>query len=135
MNAGTLSAALAAAVKWDERGLVAAIAQDADSREVLMMAWMNAEALALTLETGRAHYWSRSRGRLWEKGATSGHRQAVRAIALDCDGDTLLLAVEQTGAACHTGRRNCFFRSAANGSWVIDEALSPVLTSPGRFPE
>jgi phosphoribosyl-AMP cyclohydrolase len=123
------------AVKWDERGLVAAIAQDATSREVLMMAWMNAESLTLTLETGFAHYWSRSRERLWQKGESSGHVQSVREIALDCDGDTLLLTVDQTGAACHTGRRHCFFRRLADGRWVINEDETPVLTSPGPFLE
>ncbi|MFM6842040.1 MAG: phosphoribosyl-AMP cyclohydrolase [Candidatus Planktophila sp.] len=90
--------------------LIPAIAQDATSGEVLMMAFMNHESLAITINTGRATYWSRSRNELWEKGATSGHTQKVLSIAVDCDGDTLLLQVEQTGAACHTGDRTCFHR-------------------------
>ncbi len=88
--------------------LIPAIAQDSASGEVLMLAYMNSESLALTLHTGRATYWSRSRGELWEKGATSGHTQKVISISLDCDGDALLLQVEQVGAACHTGDRSCF---------------------------
>jgi phosphoribosyl-AMP cyclohydrolase len=91
--------------------LIPAIAQDFQSREVLMLAYMNAESLAITLATGRATYWSRSRNELWEKGATSGHVQLVHSVALDCDGDALLLEVEQTGAACHTGDRSCFHRN------------------------
>ena len=93
-----------------EGGLVAAIAQDADTREVLMVAWMNAEAYAETVRTGRAVYYSRSRGKLWRKGEESGHVQTVRAIYIDCDADAVLLAVEQAGAACHEGYRSCFFR-------------------------
>jgi phosphoribosyl-AMP cyclohydrolase len=88
--------------------LIPAIAQDANTGEVLMLAYMNHESLAITLETGRATYWSRSRNELWEKGATSGHTQKVLSISVDCDGDALLLKVEQTGAACHTGDRSCF---------------------------
>jgi phosphoribosyl-AMP cyclohydrolase len=88
--------------------LIPAIAQDAHTGEVLMLAYMNSQSLALTLESGRATYWSRSRNELWEKGATSGHTQSVLSIALDCDGDALLLKVEQVGAACHTGDRSCF---------------------------
>lgn len=88
--------------------LIPAIAQDVESGEVLMLAYMNADSLALTLETGRATYWSRSRNELWEKGATSGHTQRVLSIAFDCDGDALLLKVKQEGAACHTGERTCF---------------------------
>jgi len=90
--------------------LIPAIAQDAQSGEVLMLAYVNAQSLAATLETGRATYWSRSRNELWEKGATSGNTQLVHSIALDCDGDALLFRVEQTGAACHTGDRSCFHR-------------------------
>lgn len=97
--------------KFNEDGLVAAIVQDAKSHEVLMMAWMNAEALEATLATGRATYWSRSRQELWVKGETSGHTQSVFEIRVDCDQDALLLKVEQTGGACHTGRRSCFYRS------------------------
>lgn len=98
--------------KFDAHGLIAAIAQDADTGEVLMLAWMNAEALRLTLETGRAVYWSRSRGQLWRKGDTSGHEQHVVEARVDCDQDAVLLKVRQTGAACHTGRRSCFYRIA-----------------------
>jgi len=92
------------------QGLVAAIAQDSDSGEVLMMAWMNQEALEITLRTGQVTYWSRSRNSLWRKGETSGHTQALKSISYDCDGDALLMKVEQIGAACHTGERSCFFR-------------------------
>jgi len=88
--------------------LIPAVAQDSNTGEVLMLAYMNHESLAITLETGRATYWSRSRNELWEKGATSGHTQKVLSISVDCDGDALLLKVEQTGAACHTGDRSCF---------------------------
>ncbi|MBL8521141.1 MAG: phosphoribosyl-AMP cyclohydrolase [Betaproteobacteria bacterium] len=123
--------ALIEQVTWDARGLVAAIAQDAATREVLMLAWMSRESLALTLETGFAHYWSRSRQALWRKGETSGHVQAVKELRLDCDGDTLLLTVEQAGGiACHTGRRSCFFQRAHDGAWVT-VAENSVLTSPG----
>ncbi len=97
-------------IKFDERGLICAIAQDHKSGRVLMQAYMNAEALEKTLETGFAHYYSRSRQRLWKKGETSGHVQKVLSAAFDCDRDCLLMQVEQTGAACHTGNRSCFFR-------------------------
>ncbi|KCZ61984.1 hypothetical protein L53_13925 [Hyphomonas sp. L-53-1-40] len=96
--------------KFNADGLVAAIAQDAESGEVLMLAWMNADALAATVETGRATYWSRSRGALWVKGETSGHVQEVIEIRIDCDQDAVLLKVNQTGGACHTGRPSCFYR-------------------------
>ena len=99
---------LVATVTFDDRGLVPAIAQQEGTGEVLMMAWMNAESLRATLETGWATYWSRSRGELWRKGETSGHLQRVSAVHADCDGDTLLLTVDQTGPACHTGTRTCF---------------------------
>ncbi|NUT32012.1 MAG: phosphoribosyl-AMP cyclohydrolase [Hamadaea sp.] len=95
-------------LKRDEHGLVAAVARQYDTGEVLMLAWMNDEALARTLSTGRATYWSRSRGELWVKGDTSGHVQHVKAVALDCDGDALLIDVDQVGPACHTGERTCF---------------------------
>ena len=104
----TLDPALAGVLRRNEAGLVAAVAQDAATHDVLMVAWMNDEALATTLATRRATYWSRSRGELWEKGATSGHTQRVRSVRLDCDGDTVLLQVEQVGGACHTGDRTCF---------------------------
>jgi phosphoribosyl-AMP cyclohydrolase len=94
--------------------LIPAIAQDAASGEVLMLAYMNHKSLALTLATGKATYWSRSRNELWEKGATSGHTQKVLSISIDCDGDALLLKVEQTGAACHTGDRSCFHRNISS---------------------
>jgi len=96
--------------KFNADGLIAAIAQDATSHEILMMAWMNAEALTQTLETGQATYWSRSRQALWVKGESSGHSQRVREIRIDCDQDTILLKVDQTGAACHTHRPSCFYR-------------------------
>jgi phosphoribosyl-AMP cyclohydrolase len=98
--------------KFDEHGLIAAIAQDADTGEVLMLAWMNAEALEQTLATGRAVYWSRSRDKLWRKGDESGHEQHIVEVRVDCDQDAVLLKVMQTGAACHTGRRSCFYRTA-----------------------
>jgi phosphoribosyl-AMP cyclohydrolase len=97
-----------ARVRFDDRGLVTAVAQQWDTGEVLMVAWMDAEALRLTLTTGRATYWSRSRQSLWVKGDTSGHVQHVREVRLDCDGDTVLVKVDQVGAACHTGDRTCF---------------------------
>jgi phosphoribosyl-ATP pyrophosphohydrolase/phosphoribosyl-AMP cyclohydrolase len=96
-------------LRWDDRGLVPVVAQEAATGEVLMVAWMNREALAATLATGLAHYWSRARGRLWRKGETSGHAQHVEALYADCDADVLLLQVHQDGVACHTGQRTCFF--------------------------
>lgn len=96
-------------IVFNQDGLIPAVAQDADTGEVLMLAWMNEESLRLTLATGRATYWSRSRHELWQKGLTSGHTQQVVSLALDCDGDALLLKVHQSGAACHTGHRTCFF--------------------------
>lgn len=96
-------------IKFDERGLVTAVAQHHRTSEVLMVAWMNREAVVRTLETGQVHYWSRSRQSLWRKGETSGHTQALKEFLIDCDGDTLLLKVEQTGPACHTGTPTCFF--------------------------
>ncbi len=116
------------AIKWDDQGLVPAIAQEAGSGKVLMLAWMNREALQLTAESGHAVYWSRSRGKLWHKGEESGHQQRVHAIRLDCDGDVVLLEVEQKGGiACHTGRHNCFYRELRGDDWV--EVL-PVLKDP-----
>jgi phosphoribosyl-AMP cyclohydrolase len=105
-----LSPEISALLK-DPDALIPAIAQDLHSREVLMLAYMNAASLSATLSSGRATYWSRSRNELWEKGATSGHIQLVHSIAIDCDGDALLITVEQTGAACHTGERTCFHRN------------------------
>ena len=110
----TLSAEISALLKEGDE-LIPAIAQDVKSGEVLMLAYMNRESIALTIETGRATYWSRSRGELWEKGATSGHTQKVISMALDCDGDALILQVEQTGAACHTGDQSCFHNPISGG--------------------
>ena len=115
-------------VKWNEHGLVPAIAQEAQTGTVLTMAWMDREALASTETTGLAHYWSRSRGRLWRKGERSGNVQRVREIRLDCDNDTVLLIVEQQGGiACHTGRHRCFFQRLEGGAW---RAVEPVLKDP-----
>ena len=100
-------------LRFDDRGLLPAVVQDAETRLVLMVAWMNAEALALTQETGEAHFWSRSRQTLWHKGATSGNVQQVKEIRVDCDADTLLLLVEPAGPACHTGETSCFYRELA----------------------
>jgi phosphoribosyl-AMP cyclohydrolase len=115
-------------VKWDANGLVPAIAQDAATSRVLTLAWMNRESLARTVATGEAHYWSRSRRRLWKKGEESGHVQKVREVRLDCDEDVVLLEVEQTGGiACHTGRERCFFRRLEGRRWV---EVEPVLRDP-----
>lgn len=123
-------------IKWAEDGLVPAIAQEAGSGRVLNLAWMNREALAKTVETGEAHYWSRSRAKLWHKGEQSGHVQKVRSLRMDCDEDVLLLEVEQCGGiACHTGRHSCFFRRLEDGQWI---ATDTVLKDPqeiyGREP-
>ncbi len=118
---------------WDDRGLIAAIAQEAGTHRVLMVAWMNREALRLTRETGVAVYWSRSRARLWKKGEESGHTQAVREIRTDCDRDVILLTVEQHGGiACHTGRHSCFYErlEADPPQWV---AVEPVLADPAQI--
>ena len=115
-------------VRWNADGLVPAIAQDATSGRVLTLAWMNREALAATVDTGFAHYWSRSRRKLWKKGEASGHVQAVREIRLDCDDDAILLRVEQGGGiACHTGREHCFFKRYDQGRW---QDADPVLKDP-----
>ena len=123
-------------VKWNADGLVPAIAQQVDTKDVLMFAWMNRDALARTAASGEAVYWSRSRQRLWRKGEESGHVQQVRELRLDCDNDVVLLKVEQLGAgpaetavACHTGRHSCFFRVLRDGAWQI---VDPVLKAPGR---
>ena len=111
-------------VGFDENGLIPAIAQDADSGRILMMAWMNREALALTAEKMQAVYWSRSRGKLWHKGEESGHVQQVQEIRFDCDEDVILLQVKQQGGiACHTGRESCFYRKLENGKWVETDAV------------
>lgn len=115
-------------INWSADGLIPAIAQDAASGEVLMVAWMNRESLKRTVETGEAVYWSRSRKKLWHKGEESGHIQKVVELRLDCDEDVLLLKVEQAGGiACHTGRRSCFFHRLEGGQWV---AVEPVLKDP-----
>lgn len=111
-------------VRYDDKGLVTAIAQDAASGRILMVAWMNREALAETARRGEAVYWSRSRGRLWHKGEESGHVQKVKEIRLDCDADVVLLSVEQQGGiACHTGRESCFFRRLEDGRWIEVDAV------------
>jgi phosphoribosyl-AMP cyclohydrolase len=117
--------ALLQQVKWNEQGLVPAIAQDWKTGEVLMLAWMNAEALQLTIEEQRAIYWSRSRQALWRKGEDSGHVQLLQELRIDCDADTVLMKVEQLGSiACHTGRRSCFYQRLENGGWqVTDEVI------------
>ena len=118
-------------VNWAADGLVPAIAQDASTGRVLMVAWMDREALKRTVELGEAVYWSRSRKKLWHKGEESGHTQRVREIRLDCDSDVLLLQVEQDGGiACHTGRASCFFTRLENGQWVEIDA---VLKSPDEI--
>ncbi|WP_045225476.1 phosphoribosyl-AMP cyclohydrolase [Methyloterricola oryzae] len=115
-------------LRWTGDGLVPVIAQEASSGQVLMFAWMNREALALTVTEGYAVYWSRSRQKLWRKGEESGHRQKVMEIRLDCDEDVVLLKVEQAGGiACHTGRHHCFFRVLRDGAWVT---VDPVLKDP-----
>jgi phosphoribosyl-AMP cyclohydrolase len=117
-----------AEVRFDAQGLVTVIAQDATTHRVLMVAWANAEALQESAATGQAVYWSRSRGRLWRKGEDSGHRQALREIRLDCDGDVVLFVVEQSGGiACHTGRQSCFYRQFDGDRWLT---VDPVLKDP-----
>jgi phosphoribosyl-AMP cyclohydrolase len=115
-------------IKWTDDGLVPAIAQDAASGRVLMFAWMNRESLAQTVATGEAVYYSRSRQKLWHKGEESGHIQKVKTMQLDCDGDVILLEIEQLGGiACHTGRQSCFYKEFKNGQW---QAVDPVLKDP-----
>jgi phosphoribosyl-AMP cyclohydrolase len=127
VSSTSLPAEIAQAIQFDRDGLVAAIAQQHDSGEVLMLAWMNREALSETLATGEVCYWSRSRQSLWRKGETSGQRQRLVELRVDCDGDTLLLLVDQTGVACHTGRRSCFFRAWRDGHL---ETIAEVLVDP-----
>ncbi|HEY9135205.1 MAG TPA: phosphoribosyl-AMP cyclohydrolase [Pseudomonadales bacterium] len=118
-------------IKWDQNGLITAIAQDVVSHDILMVAWMNPEALTLTIQEQRAVYWSRSRQKLWRKGEESGHIQRLHNIYLDCDGDVLLLEVEQLGGiACHTGRKSCFFRQLKNNQW---NTVAPVLKDPNKI--
>ena len=118
-------------IKWTADGLVPAIAQDATSGKVLMFAWMNREALAETLASGKAVYWSRSRQALWRKGESSGHEQHVREVYLDCDADVILLKIEQQGGiACHNGRESCFYRRWQDGRWC---EVEPVLQDPATI--
>lgn len=118
-------------IQWTAEGLVPVIAQDHASGRVLMFAWMNRESLFLSMQTGQAVYWSRSRGKLWRKGEESGHSQRIKGVAIDCDGDVLLLRVEQVGGiACHTGRESCFFRDLEADEWVERD---PVLKSPDKI--
>ena len=113
------------AINFDADGLVPAIAQQHDTGEILMVAWMNRDAVRVTLDEGRACYWSRSRQALWRKGESSGQEQALKELRLDCDGDTVLLLVDQHGVACHTGRRSCFFRAWRDGDWR--EIAAPLI--------
>ena len=125
MTQNTTIAAVLAELRFDANGLVPAIAQQHDTGEVLMMAWMNRDSVAETLTTGRVCYWSRSRGKLWRKGESSNQVQTLKEFRLDCDGDTILLLVEQAGVACHTGRRDCFFRAVRDGALV--EIAEPLI--------
>ena len=119
------------AIKWDANGLVPAIAQDHRTGRVLMVAWMNREALTLTVQEQRGIYWSRSRNRLWRKGEESGHVQRLKELRLDCDADIIVLQVEQIGGmACHTGRESCFYRRYEDGCWVV---VDPELKSPDEI--
>ena len=123
------AAAITRQIKWNEQGLVPAIAQDWQSGEVLMLAWMNPESLALSVQEGRAVYWSRSRQALWRKGEESGHVQKLKELRIDCDADTVLMKVEQLGGiACHTGRRSCFYRKLEQGDW---QETDEVIRAPG----
>lgn len=118
-------------IKWTEDGLVPVIAQEAGTGQVLMLAWMNHESLALSVQEGKAIYWSRSRGRLWRKGEESGHEQIIHDIRLDCDNDVILLEVEQKGGiACHTGRHHCFFKQLQGDQWV---EVEPVIKDPASI--
>ena len=115
-------------INWNSDGLIPAIAQDYQSGRILMLAWMNREALALTVAEQRAIYWSRSRGKLWRKGEDSGHVQKLHELRLDCDADVIIMQVEQLGGiACHTGRQSCFYKVLRDGAWV---AVDPVLKDP-----
>jgi len=124
------ASALLAEIAFDSQGLVAAIAQQHDTGEVLMLAYMNRAAVIETLSTGTVCYWSRSRMKLWRKGESSGQTQRLVELRVDCDGDALLVRVDQTGVACHTGRRDCFFRVARDGAWSVDK---PVLVAPDKL--
>jgi phosphoribosyl-AMP cyclohydrolase len=122
-----------AEISFDPDGLVPAVAQQHDTGEILMLAWMNRDAVRASLSEGRACYWSRSRGRLWRKGETSGQVQLLRELRLDCDGDALLLLVDQQGVACHTGRRSCFFRGWQGGAWTT--LAEPLIPPETLYPE
>jgi phosphoribosyl-AMP cyclohydrolase len=130
MNENTTDTILDA-IGFDANGLVPAIAQQHDTGEVLMMAWMNRESVAETLATGHVCYYSRSRGKLWRKGESSGQQQKLKELRLDCDGDTLLLLVDQIGVACHTGRRDCFFRAVRDGALV--EIAQPLVSPEALY--
>ena len=127
----TAQSAWLGAVKWDANGLVTAIAQDRDTQRIMMVANVNRESLQLTADTGIAHYWSRSRNRLWKKGEESGHLQTVHEVRLDCDGDVVLFIIDQAGGiACHTGRESCFFRRLDGQDWQVVDA---VLKDPASI--
>jgi phosphoribosyl-AMP cyclohydrolase len=123
-----------AAIQFGPDGLVPALAQQYDTGQILMLAWMNRDAVRTTLEEGRACYWSRSRAKLWRKGETSGQVQLVRELRVDCDGDALLLLVDQQGVACHTGRRSCFFRIWRDGGWIVgaEPEVPPKILYPAK---
>ncbi|HXO91471.1 MAG TPA: phosphoribosyl-AMP cyclohydrolase [Stellaceae bacterium] len=122
-----------AEIKFGADGLVPAIAQQHDTGEILMMAWMNREAVRASLTEGRACYWSRSRAKLWRKGETSGQIQHLRELRLDCDGDAVLLLVDQHGVACHTGRRSCFFHAWRDGQWAV--IAEPLVAPETLYPQ
>ena len=127
----TISAAAVAAIQWNEDGLIPVIAQEAATGKILMLAWMNRQALQETVSSGEAVYWSRSRQKLWRKGESSGHVQKIESIHLDCDNDALLLQVKQLGGiACHTGRHSCFFQQLQQQDWLIQE---PVIKDPSEI--
>ncbi len=130
MHSSAAIAEALAAIAFDANGLVPCIAQQHDSGEILMMAWMNRDAVEETLRTGRVCYWSRARQALWRKGETSGHGQALVDLRIDCDGDTLLALVDQSGVACHTGRHNCFFRALRQEQLA---EIAPVLVDPAQM--
>lgn len=120
-------------IEWDEQGLIPVITQEASTRDVLMLAWINRDALAKTVECGEAVYWSRSRQKLWHKGEESGHTQKIIDIRLDCDNDALIYLVEQTGLACHTGRHSCFFQQLQQSENVEWKAVDPVIKEPSEI--
>jgi phosphoribosyl-AMP cyclohydrolase len=130
-DTATATQAVLEQVQFDANGLVPAVAQQHDSGEVLMLAWMNRDSLAETIATGHVCYFSRSRGRLWRKGETSGQVQHLKELRLDCDGDTLLLLVDQDGVACHTGRRSCFYRAVRDGGLV--EIARPLVSPEALY--